>query len=446
VPVNRREIIGSTVEFRILGPVDALDEGRAVPLPAGKPLTLLRILLLNRNRVVSAESLIDELWSDDPSDSAAKALQGYVSLLRKAIGADRLITKPPGYSLRVEDGKLDLDRFEQHVREGRERLAAGDPKGASRELESALALWRGPAPGLDERRLAALEDRIDADLALSRHTQLVAELETLVAQHPLRERLRAQLMLALYRSGRQAGALEEYRRTRETLVDELGIEPSEELQELQRAILRHDPELDTRRARPTAVADAPPSRPGVARVLAVVAAFALLIGAVVALVVTRDGGSAGEPKTATDLRTFVFRVENLLVQAHDGRRDVSAALGDVTHCRLGPHAAIERLNRVQRNRQSLLQQVAALSVPAHAGAERSANLLQQAEQRSIAADWHYRDWLAQRTTCGRPKPSADLHDAWVADKAATRTKRRFVETFNPLARRFHRREWQATEF
>ena len=441
MPVNRREIIGSTVEFRILGPVDALDEGRAVPLPAGKPLALLRILLLNRNRVVSAESLIDELWGDDPSDSAAKALQGYVSLLRKAIGADRLVTKPPGYSLRVEDGKLDLDRFEQHVREGRERLAAGDPKAASCELESALALWRGPAPGLD-----GAEDRIDADLALSRHTQLVAELETLVAQHPLRERLRGQLMLALYRSGRQAGALEEYRRTRETLVDELGIEPSEELQELQRAILRHDPELDTRRARPAAVADAPPSRPRVARVLAVVAAFALLIGAVVALVVTRGGGSAAEPNAATDLRTFVFRVENLLVQSHDGRRDVSAALSDVIHCRLGPHAAIERLNRVQRNRQSLLQQVAALSVPAHAGAERSANLLQQAEQRAIAADWHYRDWLAQRTTCGRPKPNADLHDAWVADKAATRTKRRFVEMFNPLARRFHRREWQATEF
>ena len=178
------------MEFRILGPVDALDEGRAVPLPAGKPLALLRILLLNRNRVVSAESLIDELWGDDPSDSAAKALQGYVSLLRKAIGADRLVTKPPGYSLRVEVGALDLDRFERHVREGRERLTAGDPKAASRELESALALWRGPAPGLDERRLAALEDRIDADLALSRHTQLVAELETLVAQHPLRERLR----------------------------------------------------------------------------------------------------------------------------------------------------------------------------------------------------------------------------------------------------------------
>jgi DNA-binding SARP family transcriptional activator len=446
MPVNRREIIGSTVEFRILGPVDVLDEGRSVPLPAGKPLALLRFLLLNRNRVVSAETLIDELWGDDPSESATKALQGYVSQLRKAIGSDRLITKPPGYSLLVEDGKLDLDRFDQLAREGRERLAAGDAKAASRRLESALALWRGPAPGLEERRLAALEDRIDADLALSRHAQLVAELETLVLQHPLRERLRGQLMLSLYRSGRQADALEEYRRTRETLVDELGIEPSEELQELQRAILRHDPGLEAHRARPTAAAEGPSARRRLTWVLAVMAAFALLVGGVVALVITRDRGAPAASDAAADLRTFVSRVENLLVQSREGRHDVAAALSGVMHCRLGPHAAIERLNRVQRNRQSLLQQVAALAVPDHSGAERSSNLLQQAEQRSIAADWHYRDWLAQRTSCGRPKPNADLHDAWVADKAATRAKRQFVATFNPLARQFHRHEWQATEF
>jgi DNA-binding SARP family transcriptional activator len=432
------------VEFRILGPVEVLDEGQSVTLPAGKPLTLLRILLLNRNRVVSAETLIDELWGDEPSESATKALQGYVSQLRKALGADRLVTKPPGYSLRVEDGELDLDRFEQLVREGRERLAAGDVKAASRELGSALALWRGPAPELEERRLAALEDRIDADLALAGHAELVAELETLVAQHPLRERLRGQLMLALYRSGRQADALEEYRRTRETLVDELGIEPSEELQELQRAMLRHDPELEARRARPAAAAEATPPRRRL-WAIAVVAAIAVLVGAVLALSLTRNGGSS-DASAATDLRTYVSRVENLLVQSREGRRDVAAALSGVVHCKLGPHAAIERLNRVQRNRQSLLQQLAALAVPTHAGAERSANLFQQAEQRSITADWHYRDWLAQRTSCGPPKPSPDLHEAWVADRAATRAKRQFVTTFNPLAQRFHRRAWQATEF
>ena len=433
------------MEFRILGPVEALDEGRPVPLPAGKPLKLLRILLLNRNRVVSAETLVDELWGDEPSESATKALQGYVSQLRKAIGADRLVTKPPGYSLRVEEGELDLDRFEQLAREGRERLAVGDVKAASRELGSALALWRGPAPGLEERRLAALEDRIDADLALGRHAELVAELETLVAQHPLRERLRGQLMLALYRSRRQADALEEYRQTRETLVDELGIEPGEELQELQRAILRHEPELEARRARPAAAADATPPRRRSGWAIAAVAAVAVLVGVVLALTLTRNGGSS-DANPATDLRTYVSRVENLLVQSREGRRDVAAALSGVVHCRLGPRAAIERLNRVQRNRQSLLQQLAALAVPTHAGAERSADLFQQAEQRSITADWHYRDWLAQRTSCGRPKPSPDLHEAWVADRAAARAKRQFVATFNPLAQRFHRRAWQATEF
>ena len=434
------------MEFRILGPVDVLAGGQPVPLPAGKPLTLLRVLLLNRNRVVSAETLIDELWGDEPPETATKALQGHISQLRKALGADRVITKPPGYSLRADDGELDLDRFEQLVREGREHLAAGNAKAASRELESALALWRGPAPGLDERRLAALEDRIEADLALSRHAQVVAELETLVAQHPLRERLRGQLMLALYRSGRQADALEEYRRTRETLVNQLGIEPSGELQELQRAILRHDPELEVRCPRRAPDADAAPPRTRLRWVLAAVAAIALLAGAVVALAFARGGGSSPDRAATKDLQTFVFRVENFLVQSRTGRHEVSVAIQSVESCRLGPRAAIERLNRVQRNRQSLLQQVAALAVPGHAGAERSADLFQRAEQRSIAADWHYRDWLAKRTTCGRPKPNADLHAAWIADRAATRAKSQFVASFNPLARQFHRREWNAGEF
>jgi DNA-binding SARP family transcriptional activator len=433
------------VEFLILGPVEVLDGGRAVSLPAGKPVALLRALLLNRNRVVSTEALIDELWGEEPPETAAKALQGHVSQLRKVLGADRLITKPPGYSLRIEACELDLDRFEQLVREGRERLAAGDAKAASRELESALGLWRGPAPGLEERRLAALEDRIESDLALSRHSQLVAELETLVAQHPLRERLRGQLMLALYRSGRQAVALEEYRRTRETLSGELGIEPSEELQELHRSILRHDPELEARRPRPIAFAEPPTGRSTLRWTLAAVGAIAVIAGAVLALAFARGGGSSAD-RTATDLHTFVSRVENFLVQSSEGRREVSEAVSGVVHCRLGPRAAIDRLNRVQRNRQSLLQQVAALAVPADTAAGRSADLFQQAEQRSIAADWHYRDWLAKRTTCGRPQPNADLHAAWAADKGATRAKRQFVATFNPLARRFHRRSWKATEF
>jgi DNA-binding SARP family transcriptional activator len=433
------------VEFRILGPVDVLDEGQSVPLPAGKPLTLLRVLLLNRNRVVSAETLVDELWGEEPPETAMKALQGHISQLRKVLGAERLITKPPGYALRLEEGELDLDQFEQLARQGREHLAAGDAKAASRELESALSLWRGPAPGLDDRRLAAVEDRIDSDLALGRHAQVVAELETLVTAHPLRERLRGQLMLALYRSGRQADALEQYRKTRETLVDQLGIEPSEELQELQRAILRHEPELGARRLGRAPYGDPTVRRSRLRWTLAAVAAIALLAGVVVALALGRSRGSSPDSAT-TDLRTFVFRVENLLVQSRAGRREVSAAIRGVERCRLGPRVAIERLNRVQRNRQSLLQQVAALAVPSHTAAERSADFFQKAEQRSIAADWHYRDWLAKRTGCGPPERNADLHAAWAADTSATRAKSQFVAAFNPLARRFHRRSWQATAF
>ena len=268
----------------------------------------------------------------------------------------------------------------------------------------------------------------------------------LVAQQPLRERLRGQLMFALYRSGRQADALEEYRRTRETLVDELGIEPGEALQELQRAILRHDPELEARRSRPSTIAEAPVPRSRLRWTLVAVGAVALLAAAVVALVVARGGGSSPDRAAATDLRTFVLRVENFLVQSREGRHEVSTAIFGVVNCRLGPRAAIARLNRVQRNRQSLLQQVAALAVPADSAAGRSADLLQQAEQRSIASDWHYRDWLETRTTCGSPKPNADLHAAVVTDKAATRAKQQFVAVFDPLARRFHRRAWTATEF
>jgi DNA-binding SARP family transcriptional activator len=428
------------VEFLLLGPVTVLDDGRPVPLPPGKPLILLRALLLERNRVVSVQTLIDEILGDDPPDTATKALHGYVSQLRKALGADRLLTRPPGYALRVEEGELDLDRFERLAREGREQLAAGDAAGASRNLGDALALWRGPAPALEARRLAALEVRVDADLALGHAAELVAELEALIAEHRLRERMRGQLMLALYRSGRQADALEEYRRTRETLVDELGIEPGEELQELQRAILRHDRALDGRRS-PVPAPPGEAERGQLVRwTLVAIVAIALVAAAVIALAVFRGGGSSAE------LRTFVTRVENLLVQSRDGRRDVIATIHRVNQCRIGPRVALNRLDRVQRNRQSLLQQVAALSVPGHAGAQSAADLLQRAEQRSIAADWHYRDWLKKQTTCGSHQRDADLHLAYVTDRDANRVKRQFVAVFNPLAQEFDLRIWTEYEF
>ena len=154
------------------------------------------------------------------------------------------------------------------------------------------------------------------------------------------------------------------------------------------------------------------------------------------------GSSPGEPA----LRTFVSRVENLLVQSRDGRRAVTATIDGFNQCRFGPRVAVERLNRVQRNRQSLLQQVAALSVPGHTGAQSSADLLQRAEQRSISADWHYRDWLEKQTSCGPPQKDPDLHKAWVADKGANRIKRQFVAAFNPLAQLFQLRIWTEYEF
>jgi DNA-binding SARP family transcriptional activator len=453
------------VEFRVLGPVEAVVEGRPVPLAAAKPRALLAVLLLSRNRVVPVGELITDLWGEEPPDTAAKALQVYVSQLRKAIGADRLLTKAPGYSLRVDEGELDLDRFERLVRAGRERLAAGDAAAAVQPLEEALELWRGPALAefesepfardagarLDEARLAAIEDRIEADFALGRHTRLVPELEELVSRHPLRERLRGQLMLALYRSDRQAEALEVYRRTRETLVDELGIDPSPGLQELERAILRQDAGLQvaSQPARPQeATTPAVRRRRLLVPVLVVVAALA---GVAVALALTVGGPSgngttASPPGSAAGLRTFVSKVENFLVQSRDGRREVAAAIGGVFDCKLTPHAAVVRLNRVQRNRQSLLQQVAALAVPDNDAALRASDLFQKAAQASIAADWHYRDSLLGRTRCGPPGVSPDLKAARAADAKATRAKQRFLAVFNPLARRFDQPAWSAAEF
>jgi DNA-binding SARP family transcriptional activator len=450
--------MASVVEFHVLGPVEAVVDGRAVPLPAEKPRTLLAILLLNRNRVVSVGDLISELWSDDPPETATKALQVYVSQLRKAIGPDRVLTKPPGYSLRVDEGELDLDRFEALVREGRELLAAGDAEAAAVRLERALALWRGPALAefasepfgrdagarLEESHLTAIEERIEADLALGRHTRLMSELEELVRRHPYRERLRGQLMLALYRSGRQAEALEVYRRTRETLVEELGIEPEPELQELEQAILRHDRSLQPGR-RPAQAAESAPSSPRRRPLLVAVSLVVAALAAGAAALALTGGGSSSRNRDS-ELRAFTGKVENFLVQSRQGRGAVSEAVNGAYGCKLTPQAALVRLDRVQRNRQSLLQQVAALSVPDREEALQSSDLLQKAMQASIAADWHYRDWLLGRTRCGPPVRNADLHAAWAADAKATREKRAFLAVFNPLARRFNRRAWTAREF
>ncbi len=219
----------------------------------GRQRKLLAILALRANEFVGSERLIEELWNEQPPETAAKALQGYISQLRKTLGHQVLLTRPGGYVLQVAPGQLDVQRFEQLVDEARD----AEPREAAEKLREALALWRGPALAdfayddfarteiarLEERRLAVLEQRIEADLALGRHATLVGELAALVAQEPLREWPRAQLMLALYRSGRQAEALEVYQQARRTFREDLGLEPSAEMQQLQRAILAHDPAL-----------------------------------------------------------------------------------------------------------------------------------------------------------------------------------------------------------
>ncbi len=250
------------VEFRILGPVEVIDRDKALALGGQKQRAVLAALLIDAGRVVSTDYLVDALWGERPPKTAATSLQNFVSQLRKALGPEVLVTKPPGYQLRLEPGQLDLDRFMQLVEEA--RGAGADERSAT--LRKALALWRG-APFADftfesfaqpeiarlsELRLSVLEERIDADLEAGRHAELVGELEPLVAEYPLRERLRAQLMLALYRAGRQAEALQAYQDARSALVDELGIEPSPELSRLHGSILRQDSALDRRDGGPPA--------------------------------------------------------------------------------------------------------------------------------------------------------------------------------------------------
>jgi DNA-binding SARP family transcriptional activator len=257
------------MEFRLLGPLEVVDDGRSLALGGRKQRSLLAVLLLHANDVVSTELLVDEIWGASPPATVAKSVQVYVSRLRKELGDGRLATQVPGYRLRVEPSELDLLRFEALAAEA----VGADAPAARALLREALALWRGPpladlsyepfaqtqVTRLEDLRLAALEQRIEADLACGEHAALTSELEALVAQQPLRERLRGQLMLALYRCGRQAEALAAFQAARSELVEELGIEPSRELRELHEAILRQDARLDPAPAAPAAPVAAPPS-------------------------------------------------------------------------------------------------------------------------------------------------------------------------------------------
>jgi DNA-binding SARP family transcriptional activator len=273
------------MEYRILGPLEVVDEGGPVALGRLKERLVLAVLLLHANEFVSRERLIDELWGPAPPPTAKKAVNVYISQLRKALardGQDPVSTADGGYRLAVDDDELDVSRLRKLLAAARERESAGELEAAAELLREGLGLWRGPTLSgllleshgreevsqLDELRLTALMDRIDCDLALGCHEEVLGELHVLVGEHPLRERLRAQQMLALYRADRQADALDAYQRARHDLMDELGIEPSESLQRLQQAILRHDPALEAPTGTATMkglvrTATAPPPTPAI---------------------------------------------------------------------------------------------------------------------------------------------------------------------------------------
>jgi YVTN family beta-propeller protein len=251
------------VLFSLLGPLQITEEGRELSLGAPKHRALLALLLLHRGASVAVESLAEQLWAGEPPATATKAVRVYVGELRKALGAHVIVTQGGGYAIPLETHEIDVEQFERLAAEGRRSLDGGDASSAAALFTEALGLWRG-APladftyddfaqseiaRLEESRLAALEARIDADLALGREDELVPELQGLVREHPLRERLRGQLMLALYRAGRQAEALDLYREGRRLLVDELGVEPGRALQDLERAILAHDDSIGLGRRR-----------------------------------------------------------------------------------------------------------------------------------------------------------------------------------------------------
>ena len=240
------------VEVRLLGPVQAVRAGREVPVGGPRPRAVLALLVLEAGRVVPAGRLVEELWRRSPPPGAAVTLRSYVSRLRSALTPEvPVVSRGGGYSIGLGDGELDVHRFEHLVAAGHDALAGGRAAAAGARLREALGLWRGPALAdvleverlaleaarLEELRLAAVEARVEADLAAGLHAEVTGELERLVAEHPLRERLWQLLMLGLYRGGRQADALAAYRRARSMLATDLGLEPGQELRELEQAVL-----------------------------------------------------------------------------------------------------------------------------------------------------------------------------------------------------------------
>jgi YVTN family beta-propeller protein len=310
VPATATE---NRLEFRILGPLEVFHDGEEVRIAGSRQRALLAYLLLHANEVVSSERLIDELFGEEPPDNALNSVHAGVSRLRRQLATGgvseaAIVTRPPGYLLEVKPRDFDLDRFEQLTERGRRQLEEGGAEAAAETLRGGLAIWRGPplaelagyefaraeSARLEGLRLAALLERIEADLALGRHAELIPELEALAAEHPLEERVRGQLMLALYRAGRQAAALQAYQDIRRVLVAELGLEPGKPLQRLEQRILTQDPELDPPvpgRPQP-GPATARPSRRLVVTFVAAMTALTAGLATSLALLARDDGAAA----------------------------------------------------------------------------------------------------------------------------------------------------------
>ena len=295
------------MEFGILGPLAVWRDGGEVELGAAKQRALLAVMLLHAGETMSTERLVDALWGEKPPVTAVKALQVYISQLRKTLGEGVVVTRPLGYVVELDDGALDLQRFERLLAEGRRLLDQGSARQAGEVLQEGLALWRGEpladfryevfaanAIGrLDGLRLIALEARLEADLGCGRHAEAVPELEALVRDYPLREQLRGLLILALYRAGRQADALAVMQETRTVLREELGLDPSQALQQLEKAILLQDPSLDRPVDAPKPPPRAPPPVP--APLAPLPAALTPLVGRMTEL--AQIGALLGRPGT-----------------------------------------------------------------------------------------------------------------------------------------------------
>jgi DNA-binding SARP family transcriptional activator/DNA-binding beta-propeller fold protein YncE len=364
-----RALTSTTYSFRILGSVEVRAGSEPLDLGGRKPAALLALLILHGKDGASADRLIDELWGDEPPRTARKSLQVHVSRLRRELGNGVLETRAHGYALMVEPGQVDLYSFEDLVERGRDALRAGKPTEAASLLRQALAFWRGAslaglegepfardaAARLDDLRLDATELRVEADLELGRHAALVSELERLVAENPFREGLRRQLMLALYRSGRQAEALAAYRAARRTFKEELGVEPGPELRGLEAAVLRHDSALA-----PPATSNGGPARKRRVLIAAIAAAALALAAAAGGLyaAVRPSGPSTSRVPIPDSVVKIDPRTNKVTQVTHVGRDPDAVAVGaggvwvvnwrDRTVSRIDAAGAVETIGGVPR--------------------------------------------------------------------------------------------------